>query len=189
VFDKEIRHLTAQPESADSLEHYITWRSRKHPNAGKQEIRLKEAEKNLMALDFYDYVTFIALAIILIGFTVLFIWTISLPGKIAIQRKHPHAEAVRLMGNLGFLGAVPWVHALMWAIHDSVTVDVRRFPEEEREHIREEMEKLDGKPKQGEPHHFRAEAGRLIHKPKGAGVPKTDTGAPSSDKPNPDSPT
>ena len=140
-----------------------------------------------MTLDFYDYVTFLALLIILIGFTVLFIWFISLPGKIAIKRKHPHAEAVRLMGNLGFLGAVPWVHALMWAIHDSVTVDIRRFPEEEQEHIRAEMEKLGGKPKQAKPHPLRPEVERVIHKPKDAGVPRTDTGAPSSDEPDPDS--
>jgi hypothetical protein len=150
---------------------------------------LKETEKNLMTLGFYDYVTFLALLIIILGFTVIFIWLINLPGKIAIKRHHPHAEAVQLMGNLGFLGAVPWFHALIWAIHDSVTVDIRRFPEEEREHIREEIEKLSGKSKQDKPDHRRVEVERVIRKPKEAGVPKTNAGAPSSNERNSDSPT
>ena len=98
-----------------------------------------------MHLDFYDWLTFLALLILLAAFTVAFIWIITLPGRIAIKRHHPHAEAVKLMGNLGFLGAVPWIHALIWAIHDSVTIDIRRFPEEERERIREEIERLGGK--------------------------------------------
>lgn len=97
-----------------------------------------------MHLGFYDWLTFLALLIILAAFTVVFVWIITLPGRIAIKRQHPHAEAVKLMGNLGFLGVVPWFHALLWSIHDSVTIDIRRFPEEEREHIRKEIERLGG---------------------------------------------
>ena len=98
-----------------------------------------------MHFGFYDWLTFFALLILLAAFTVVFIWIITLPGRIAIKRQHPHAEAVKLMGNLGWLGAVPWIHALIWSIHDSVTIDIRRMPEEEREHIREEIERLGGK--------------------------------------------
>ena len=98
-----------------------------------------------MHFGFYDWLTFLALLIVLAAFTAIFVWIITLPGRIAIKRQHPHAEAVKLMGNLGFLGIVPWIHALLWSIHDSVTVDIRRFPEEEREHIRKEIERLGGK--------------------------------------------
>jgi len=97
-----------------------------------------------MHLDFWDVMTFIALLILLAGFTVIFVWFISLPGKLAIKRKHPHAEAVKLMGNLGFLGGIPWLHALMWSIHDSVTIDIRRLPKEERDHIEAEIAALRG---------------------------------------------
>jgi len=100
-----------------------------------------------MHLDFWNIVTFLALLILLAGFTVVFVWFISLPGKLAIKRKHPHAEAVKLMGNLGFLGGVPWLHALMWAIHDSVTIDIRRLPKEERDHIEAEIAALRGEEK------------------------------------------
>lgn len=95
-----------------------------------------------MNLDFWDVVTFFALLIVVAGFTVIFIWFITLPGKMAIKRKHPHAESVKLMGNLGFLGGLPWLHALIWAIHDSVTVDIRRGPKEEREYVEREIERL-----------------------------------------------
>ena len=98
-----------------------------------------------MHLDFYDWLTFLALLILLAAFTVAFVWIITLPGRIAVKRQHPHAEAVKLMGNLGWLGAVPWIHALLWSIHDSVTIDIRRMPEEEREYIRKEIERLGGK--------------------------------------------
>jgi hypothetical protein len=47
---------------------------------------------------------------------------------------------------MGFLAVVPWVHAFMWAFHDSVTIDLRRFPEEERDAIRKEIARLGGKP-------------------------------------------
>ena len=97
-----------------------------------------------MHLGFWDIVTFAALLVILAAFTYVFIWILTLPGKLAIKRQHPHAEAVKLMGNLGFLGGIPWLHALIWSIHDSITIDVRRFPEEEREHVRETIEKLGG---------------------------------------------
>lgn len=93
---------------------------------------------------FWNIVTFVALLLILAAFTFAFIWLLTLPGKLAVKRQHPHAEAVKLMGNLGFLGGIPWLHALIWSIHDSITIDVRRFPEEEREHVRETIEKMGG---------------------------------------------
>lgn len=99
-----------------------------------------------MDLDLYDYLAFLTWFLLIGGFTALFVWAITLPGKLAIRRKHPHAESVRLMGNLGFLGVVPWVHALIWAFHDSWTVDIRRLPKQEAEHVEMEIARLKGDP-------------------------------------------
>jgi hypothetical protein len=95
-------------------------------------------------LDFWDYVTFAALIIIgaAIGGVVLLI--LGLPGKIAIARKHPEAEAVNLMGWVGFLGVVPWIQALIWAIKPTDVVDIRRFPREEQAAIDEDILRLKG---------------------------------------------
>lgn len=95
-----------------------------------------------MHLDFYGYLTLAALFVLLIGFTSLFIWIISLPGNIAIKRDHSDAEAVKLMGNLGFLGGVSWLYALIWSIKDTDTIDIRRFPKEEQAHIKEDIARL-----------------------------------------------
>jgi len=87
-------------------------------------------------MDFYTIVTILAGIIILAGFTTIVLFILALPGKIARKRGHAHADAVELMGWLGVLGGVSWISALIWSIHDSVTVDIRRTPEGEREHIR-----------------------------------------------------
>lgn len=96
-------------------------------------------------LDFWDYATFAALAIIVLGFVLLAILILGLPGKIAIARKHPEAEAVKLMGWLGFLAVVPWIQALMWAFKPTDVVDIRRFPREEQLATEKEIERLSGR--------------------------------------------
>ncbi|WP_371171060.1 DUF3302 domain-containing protein [Aliiroseovarius sp. 2305UL8-7] len=96
-------------------------------------------------LDYYDYLTFGALLLILLAVMGVILFLMGLPGKIAIKRNHPHAESVRMMGWMGFLAVVPWLHAFMWAFHDSMTVDLRRFPKEERDAVRKEIERLGGK--------------------------------------------
>jgi len=95
-----------------------------------------------MNLTFWDYITFLSLFTVTAGFTVVLILLLQLPGKIAIKRNHPHAEAVQLMGNLGFLGGVSWLYALIWAIKEVDTIDIRRLPGEERKAVREEIERL-----------------------------------------------
>ena len=97
-------------------------------------------------LGFWDYATFAALFIIgaAIGGAVLLI--LGLPGKIAIARKHPEADAVNLMGWVGFLGVVPWIQALIWAIKPTDVIDIRRFPREEQAAIEEDILRLKGKP-------------------------------------------
>ncbi|MFO1477808.1 MAG: DUF3302 domain-containing protein [Verrucomicrobiota bacterium] len=94
----------------------------------------------------WDYATFVVL--FLLVFSVLFslLWLAGLPGRIAIARKHPDAEAVSMMGYAGFLAAVPWIQAFIWAFKPTNIVDIRRLPREEAKGIEEEIARLSGKP-------------------------------------------
>jgi hypothetical protein len=69
-----------------------------------------------------------------------------LPGRIAIARKHPDADAINTMGWLGFLAVVPWMQAFMWAFKPTDVVDIRYFPRQEQQNIGEEIARLSGKP-------------------------------------------
>jgi hypothetical protein len=100
-------------------------------------------------IGFWDYVTFASLAIIVFGFVLFLIFILGLPGRIAIARKHPEAEAVKLMGWVGFLAIVPWIQALIWAVKPTDVVDIRRFPREERIATEEEIRRLSGKSPSG----------------------------------------
>jgi len=90
-------------------------------------------------LDFWDYITFAALALVLAFMVAAILWLAGLPGRIAIARKHPDAEAVKLLGWAGFLPVVPWIQAFVWAFKPTQTIDIRRFPREEAKAIDEEM--------------------------------------------------
>jgi len=70
---------------------------------------------------------------------VVLIVVLGLPGRIAYARKHPDAEAVNLMGWLGFLAVVPWMQAFFWAFKPTNVIDIRRTPGEERKAIEEAM--------------------------------------------------
>ena len=70
-------------------------------------------------MDGWDYATFAMLALLVLA---------GLPGRIAIARKPPAAEAVKLMGCAGFLAAVPWIQAFIWAFKPAGIVDIRCFP-------------------------------------------------------------
>lgn len=78
-------------------------------------------------LDEYDYATFAVVVLAIVAFFYVLIQIGGLPGKLAERRKHPHAESVKMMGWIGLFTVFPWVHALIWAYHDSLTIDVRRF--------------------------------------------------------------
>jgi hypothetical protein len=97
-------------------------------------------------LDFWDYATFGALMIIVAAIGVCVILILGLPGKIAIARKHPEAEAVNLMAWVGFLAVVPWIQALIWALKPTDVVDIRRFPREEQTAIEDDIQRLTDKP-------------------------------------------
>lgn len=96
----------------------------------------------LFALGFYDIVTFAVLIFILAGFMTVFLLLLGLPGRIARKRNHPDADAVNLLGWVGMLGILPWIHALIWSIKETDVIDIRRFPEEERQALREQAERF-----------------------------------------------
>jgi hypothetical protein len=100
-------------------------------------------------LDFWDYATFVAILLGLVAATAALLWIAGLPGRIAIARKHPDAEAVKLLGWAGFLPVVPWIQAFVWAFKPTEVVDVRRMPREEARAIDEEIARLKGTPVDG----------------------------------------
>jgi hypothetical protein len=101
-------------------------------------------------LDFWDYATFLSLAVLVVSGAIFLVWLAGLPGRIAIARKHPDAEAVNMMGWAGFLAAVPWIQAFIWAFKPTDIVDIRRFPPEERVAIDEMIARLRGVAPPGE---------------------------------------
>ncbi|HEV3447462.1 MAG TPA: DUF3302 domain-containing protein [Gemmataceae bacterium] len=98
-----------------------------------------------MHLTSWDYLTFLTLFIVVAGAVGVAIFILGLPGRIAIARNHPDAEAVNLMGWLGFLAIVPWVQAFIWAFKPTNIIDIRRFPPEEQRAIKEQIARLTGK--------------------------------------------
>jgi hypothetical protein len=69
--------------------------------------RRKDGGYMLAHLDFWDYLTFTSLFIVGVACGGAALLVLGLPGKIAIARKHPDADAVNLMGWVGFLVIVP----------------------------------------------------------------------------------
>lgn len=93
-------------------------------------------------LDVWDYTFFAVLFTgVLCGLTLLVI-ILGLPGKIAVARNHPDAEAVHLMGWVGFLAVIPWIQALIWAFKPTDKIDIRRYPEEEARATQEMIAKM-----------------------------------------------
>ncbi|MCB1695702.1 MAG: DUF3302 domain-containing protein [Pseudomonadales bacterium] len=94
--------------------------------------------------DLWDYLTLLTLAILVTAAVTVLVIIAGLPGKIAISRNHPDAEAVKMMGWAGFLAVVPWIQAFIWAFKPTDIIDIRRFPQEERESIAREIARLRG---------------------------------------------
>jgi len=130
-------------------------------------------------LDFWDYVTFATLGLAAVCFVVLLVFVMGLPGRIAIARKHPEAEAVNIMGWAGFLAVVPWIQAFLWAFKPTDVVDIRRFPKEEQRAIEEENVRLKGTPTKA----AKPEGGEPKPAPTGGPLPAA---APVATKPPPD---
>lgn len=99
-------------------------------------------------ITFWDYITFATLMLAGAAGILLYIWLAGLPGRIAVARKHPEAEAVKLLGWAGLLPTIyPWVQALIWAFKPTDVVDIRRFPREEAQAIEEDIARLSGTPR------------------------------------------
>jgi hypothetical protein len=99
-------------------------------------------------LDFWDYATFATAALAGVAVILIYIWMAGLPGRIAIARKHPDAEAVKLMGWAGLLPTIyPWVQAFIWAFKPTDIVDIRRFPKEEARAVDEDIARLEANPR------------------------------------------
>ena len=98
------------------------------------------------SLDIWDYLTFLVMFALIAAFLAIAVLVLGLPGRIAIARKHPDADAINTMGWLGFLAVVPWMQAFMWAFKPTDVVDIRYFPKQEQQNIGEEIARLTGKP-------------------------------------------
>ena len=102
-------------------------------------------------LGFWDYITFLSAMVAAIAVLAILLWIAGLPGRIAISRKHPDAEAVKWMGYAGLLPTVlPWIQAFIWAFKPTDIIDIRRFPKAEAKAIDEDIERLGGKPRAAE---------------------------------------
>jgi hypothetical protein len=98
------------------------------------------------SLDIWDYLTFLTMFLAVLSVVAIWVWLAGLPGRIAISRKHPDAEAIKLMGYAGLLPTVyPWVQAFIWAFKPTEIVDIRRFPREEAKAIDADIARLGGK--------------------------------------------
>ena len=56
---------------------------------------------------------FIAISVIVIAFLALAGFILAFYDRIAFARRHPEADAVNLMGWVGFMAVVPWLQAFM----------------------------------------------------------------------------
>jgi len=101
------------------------------------------------SLDIWDFLTFAVMLALIGAFLTIAVLILGLPGRIAIARKHPDAEAINTMGWLGFLAVVPWMQAFMWAFKPTDVVDIRYFPRQEQQNISEEIARLKGNPAPG----------------------------------------
>jgi hypothetical protein len=79
------------------------------------------------SLDFWDYTTFLSLFFTAMGLGFV-VFMLGLPGRSAIARNHPEAEAIYLMGWVGFLAVVPWMQALAWAFKRTDIIAYRHAP-------------------------------------------------------------
>ncbi len=93
-------------------------------------------------LDLWDYLTFAVVVALIAAVLAVAVFVLGLPGRIAIARKHPDAEAINIMGWLGFLAVVPWMQAFMWAFKPTQVVDIRYFPKQEQQNISEMLAQM-----------------------------------------------
>jgi len=95
-------------------------------------------------LTIWDYLAFLVMIALVGAFLTAAVFVLSLPGRIAVARKHPDADAINTMGWLGFLAIVPWMQAFIWAFKPTTVIDIRYFPKQEQQNIAEQIARLKG---------------------------------------------
>jgi len=108
------------------------------------EVTTQEGAMLGFKVGLWDYITLAALMLLVFAGVAFMVWLAGLPGRIALKRNHPEAEAVQLMGFAGFLAAVPWINAFIWAFKPTDVVDIRRWPAQEALATQEENARLRG---------------------------------------------
>ncbi|MGA8727511.1 MAG: DUF3302 domain-containing protein [Terracidiphilus sp.] len=97
------------------------------------------------SLDIWDYLAFLVILLAIGAGLAVAVFILGLPGRIAIARKHPDADAINVMGWLGFMAVVPWMQAFMWAFKPTDVVDIRYFPKQEQQYTDEMLAQMKGK--------------------------------------------
>ncbi len=63
-----------------------------------------------------SFVGFAILVLLVLLVVWIYVKLAALPGQTAIERGHPQAEAINVLGWIGLLlGVAPWLVALVWA--------------------------------------------------------------------------
>jgi hypothetical protein len=93
-------------------------------------------------LDIWDYLTFAVVIALAGAFLAVVVFILGLPGRIAIARRHPDADAINIMGWLGFMAVVPWMQAFIWAFRPTQVIDIRYFPRQEQQNIDETLARM-----------------------------------------------
>ena len=78
-------------------------------------------------LDIWDFLTFAVILALVGAFLAVAVFVLGLPGRIAIARKHPDADAINTMGWLGFVAVVPWIQAFIWAFKPTNVVRIHAW--------------------------------------------------------------
>ena len=64
-----------------------------------------------------DYFAWFVFIVILLSVVVIFVVLAQLPGKTAMERGHPQADAINVASWLGllFTGGIVWILAMVWS--------------------------------------------------------------------------
>ena len=69
-----------------------------------------------------DIFALLVLLVIILSALAVFVWAAMLPGKVALKRSHPQAEAINVAGWVGMVfGGLFWPLALIWAFTKPAT--------------------------------------------------------------------
>ena len=93
-----------------------------------------------------DIFAMLVLAILVSSALTIFIVLGMLPGKIARERNHPQADAIRIGGWLGLLfGGVLWPLVMIWAYikPTSTTQATGKTPDEELARLKSRLAKIE----------------------------------------------